>query len=238
MKPVIIVCARRDLGDWRDVDQTLAALSAYADVPVHVFWRGARPPDWSHEFGVYCSPQADGLDTFGAAFGWAVDQVDSDELILCNDDVRVHPDSVRILMDDVQQLVDHTEKVGFVAARSNFAAGGQNIRIPMGEARPHGIRWQHETAIVETERVSPIFAFVTREALTHTTWPDCNWYSDDIMCWDLAQAGYHHYVSRCYVDHLGERCTREHGATQEDLDTAGKEWARANRPDFYAAKLA
>ena len=63
-----------------------------------------------------------------------------------------------------------------------------------------------------------------------------NWFSDDLLCWDLANRGYSHFVSRSYVHHVGQRGTGQ-GKSSQQLFDEGIAWLRANRPDFLVQKL-
>lgn len=205
--PTVVIASRRDNGDWRDLDVLLASLDAYAaELARTVALQG---PGALGRHGAITQP--DSCSTFGAAYGWAVSQAGPGPYILCNDDVIWQPHTLTRLLADVAKLAGSGRQHGFVACRSNF------VRLNP----PHC--------------VSPVCAYVTAEALAVTEWPDCNWYSDDVMCWDMVRAGYHHYVSPAEVFHLGERSTRGHGQTREQLETEGRAWVWANRPDAALA---
>lgn len=212
----VIVCARRDDNDWRDLYGCVQALHLYGGgLSVRVFWQGPVGP-----FLANAERQPDHCRTFGAAFGWATAQVPDGDVILCNDDCRIHPDTVDLALDDVAELQGRHENPGIVAAHSNFARKGQSLTTVAG------------TLPARLPVASPIFGWVAREALDVIVWPDCNWYSDDVICTDLAAAGFTCWVSRAYVDHFGERATRQHGETQRQLARAGQAWVREHRPEL------
>ena len=52
------------------------------------------------------------------------------------------------------------------------------------------MRYDSEERIIAAERVSPIVAYVPRAALDAIGgFPPINWFSDDLMCFDLLRAG-------------------------------------------------
>lgn len=207
-----VIASRRDDGDWADLDLAVRSLRHYAPgLPVVVAWSGPVRPDVPADVNVR---QPDDCATFGAAYQFAVSRTNTPKVLLVNDDVVLCPDSYRTLAADFSATAQYGP-VGFVAACADYARPEQQTLQP-----PH----QAHVASV----VSPYFALVERDALP-AVWPDCNWYSDDIMCADMADTGRTHWVSRSWVHHLGERST---GRDYRRLDADGRAWVRANRPDL------
>jgi len=206
-----VIASRRDDGDWRDLDLAVRSLRHYSTVPIVVAWQGPAAPDIPADLLV---EQPDSCATFGAAYQFAAGLTDSPLLLVCNDDIVACPDSVDLLVTDYQVAAD-VGPVGFVAASANYARPSQQRLRPLERPKPARV-------------VSPFFAVVERAALPER-WPDCNWYSDDIMCVDMAAAGRTHWLSRAIVHHIGERSTgRDHGA----LDRDGRKWVLEHRPDL------
>lgn len=147
-----------------------------------------------------------------AAFKWY------DEVIISNDDVVVTPTSIKVLLEDVQALkAIHGDKLGFVAALSDDARNSQNIRFEAGRE------------VKERAVVSPIFAWMQKLAFEAAQFPPLNWYSDDVICEDLNQLGFAHYISRSYVHHVGSQTV---GRDYNQLNAEALPWLRANRPEY------
>lgn len=214
MIPCVVIASRRDDGDWADLDLCVRSLAHYApQLPVLVAWQGPEEPDVPH---AYLTRQPDTATTYGAAHEFAVSLVHADLVLVCNDDVVVCPDTWPLLSADYDAArSSQFGPPGFVAAQANYARPTQRAFGPAPNARPAAV-------------VSPYFALVERDALPER-WPDCNWYSDDVMCADMADAGRIHWISRAYVHHIGERST---GSDHDALDAAGRAWTAAHRPDL------
>lgn len=215
MRVAAVIASRRDAGDWADLDLAVRSLRHYTMAPVVVAWKGPNAPDVPAD--VLVEQPADAL-SFGAAYQFAAKlagaEYGADVLLVCNDDVVCCPDSYDDLLADYKHAAD-LGPVGFVAACSNYARPQQQTVRPLPVAC---------VAYV----VSPFFALVETDALPER-WPDCNWYSDDVMCADMADAGRTHWVSRSYVHHIGERST---GSDHAELDRAGRAWVAEHRPDL------
>ncbi len=225
---------------WGDLRVALASIAAYAPgVDVVVGWNGREEPaDLPRNPRVRLLRQAPGITTGSEAWNWCASQTDADELLILGDDCVLLPDSLQLLLQDVQQIgqVAPGAPVGFVGARSNYVKGPQNVRSANGGASS-GIRFDTEQRIFEIDMVVPVAAWIRHEVFDLTGgFPATNWFADDLVCWDLQRAGYHHYVSRSYVHHVGERATGEGKSPQVLLDE-GLAWLRANRPDFLAERL-
>lgn len=156
--------------------------------------------------------------TFGEAYNFALETVfrGCDELILCNDDVVLTPDSYRLLLEDVAALKDrHGARLGVVAAMADNARDIQNVR------RTDAVHCR------EAERVSPIFAWMSKAAFETARFPPLNWYSDDVLCEDLREKGFRHYISRSYVHHAGSQTV---GTDYAKLNAEAMPWLREHRP--------
>jgi hypothetical protein len=90
--------------------------------------------------------------------------------------------------------------------------------------------WASEGQIKETAVIAPIFATITREAWKVAKFPSTNWYSDNIICHDLQEAGFRHFVSRAYVHHAGSQTV---GMDYKKCHEEPREWIKAHRPDMY-----
>jgi hypothetical protein len=71
---------------------------------------------------------------------------------------------------------------------------------------------------------------VTKDAWMSAKFPSINWFSDNIICMDMAKAGFKHFVSRAYVHHAGSQTV---GMDYEKCLEEPKSWLKANRPDMY-----
>ncbi len=246
MVSIVIASSRRGdpsrpLATWADLIMAANSVTLYApSCELVVAWKGPCPPE-----GLLRNPrlvivrQPEAARSYGEAYQFAVEQASGDELILLNDDAVLLPDTVPTLLEDVSLLRRHRPPVkpGFVACRSNVAPGPQNIRSSNGGTLHGGLmRWSTEQTILAADRVSPIAAWIERRALEEIGgFPPINWFSDDLMCFDLARRGYTHFVSRAYVHHVGMRATTEDGTTPQQLLEEGLAWVRRHRPDFLAA---
>ena len=144
---------------------------------------------------------------------------DYEEIIIANDDIVLNPDSYNLLIEDVEFLKNrYPRNLGFVAARSDYV-------------RPHqSIVHQKEQNIIQCAIISPLFAYISKEAFFKAKFPPTNWFSDDVMCKDLGKMGYQHFVSRSYVHHAGSQTI---GRDFQKLMDAPKEWIKENRPEYY-----
>jgi GT2 family glycosyltransferase len=159
---------------------------------------------------------------FGDDYNLAISEAfaDHDEIIVSNDDVVLTPDTMRILLEDVERL-KQTEKLGFVATRADAIRPAQNICNNDG------------SQILAVYTVSPVFAWLSKEAFKQAQFPPINWYGDDVMCLDLHTAGFRNFVSRAYVHHAGSTTIGHDNQKNHD---AAAPWVRKHRPD-YARQL-
>lgn len=237
---ILIASARngdpRDPRLWADLALCLESCRLYA--PGHAVvcaWRGPREPDLAAPHPqLTLVPQPEAARTFGAAFDALYRQAPGEDLFVLNDDTVLMPDTVALLEEDARLLDRAHPRWGFLGCRTNYAKGPQNIRQPNG-AELRGVRYESEAKILEVQAIALVAALVRRSALEAIGgFPDLNWYSDDLMSWDLARRGYKHFVSRAYVHHVGMRSTGQ-DRSMDDLNREGQAWVRKHRPDFAAA---
>ena len=161
------------------------------------------------------------LGNFGDDYNHAMEYAfqDREEIIIANDDIVVNPESYIRLVEDVQFLKNRFPRnLGFVAARSDYV-------------RPHqSISHQQEQSIIQTPVVSPLFAYISKEAFIKCKFPPINWFSDDVICRDLGALGYQHFISRAYVHHAGSQTI---GRDFQKLMDAPKEWIQKHRPEYF-----
>ena len=162
-----------------------------------------------------------GQGNFGDDFNWHMAEMffKYDEIIIANDDIVLNPDSYRLLVEDVKRCKGlFKDKLGFVAARSNEVRPCQNIRNNLPETS------------FPVEGISPLFAYISKKAFETAQFPPINWFSDDVMCEDLNQKGFRHFVSRSYVHHVGSSTIGKDNKKNFD-DAIG--WVSENRPDYW-----
>lgn len=158
--------------------------------------------------------------TFGDCYNHALEVVFQrhNEVIVANDDIVITPTSIPTLLEDVEHLkCIHGNKLGFVAALSDDARMSQNIRQEDG------------SMVKRRDIISPIFAWMSKEAFEAARFPPLNWYSDDVICEDLNKLGFVHYISRSYVHHAGSQTV---GRDYDRLNAEALPWLRANRPEY------
>jgi hypothetical protein len=154
-----------------------------------------------------------------------------DEIIISNDDVVLTPNTMNILLEDVEKAKNiYGDMVGFVATMTDNCRQTQSIRFPQyqGDRQIFG-KWESEGFMREMRVISPIFAWISKKAFEAAKFPPLNWYSDDVMCEDLNRLGFHHFVSRAYVHHVGSQTV---GTDYNRLNDEAMPWLRANRPEY------
>jgi GT2 family glycosyltransferase len=156
--------------------------------------------------------------TFGEAYNAAMQSAFQtyDEIIIANDDVVLTPDTMPVLMEDVENIKQVHERIGFVATYSDNARQIQDIRCT-------------KPLLKQVDRLSPYFAWISRQAFQTAQFPPINWYSDDVICEDLNAYGYVHFVSRAYVHHAGSQTV---GVDYDKLNNEALPWVYKNRPDY------
>jgi len=163
--------------------------------------------------------------TFGEAYNFAARAAFErhDEIVICNDDIVFTPSTWRLLLEDVEQLRGMVPDLGYVATRSDYARGEQNIRS--GRGKIDFLRYQSESCIVEAPVIAPICAWIHRDAWVD--FPPINWFSDDVQCADMKRR---HFISRAYVHHVGSQtCGQD---VRKCLNEAAW-WLKANRLELY-----
>ncbi len=162
---------------------------------------------------------------FGDSYNAAVKEAfkKHDHIIVANDDIVLTPASYRRLAEDLEILKKY--KIGWLAAKSDYARGPQNIRIFRNR---RGIRFEEEDQIIRTDIISPLFACIRKEAWSD--FPPINWYSDDVQCLDIQAKGYIHFVSRSYVHHVGSQTI---GMDHQKNHFESESWIKENRPELY-----
>jgi hypothetical protein len=125
-------------------------------------------------------------------------------IVVANDDIVFDPTTFSLLQSDWQALMNYdSDNVGYLACRTNYSRGKQNIRWRNSESKFVGIKFSQESTIIETDIIAPICAVIRRQS-----WIDflsINQYSDDVQCLMMADKGLKHFVSRSYVHHVGSQ---------------------------------
>ena len=163
---------------------------------------------------------------FGDAYNFAAREAFKrhDEILICNDDIVFTPTTWAVLLADVAHLRKVVPDLGYVATRSDYARGEQNVRS--GRGKIDFLRYQSERSIVETPVIAPICAWIHRDSWVD--FPPINWFSDDVQCADMKRR---HFISRAYVHHVGSQtCGQDAQRCYEDAEP----WLRANRPELHA----
>lgn len=158
------------------------------------------------------------LGSFGADYNDAMERAFKvfDEIIIANDDIVLTPHSYKTLLSDVEMLRNQV-KLGLVGARSDAVRPLQDIRC------------ESSYPVKEVPVLSPLFAWMSRQAFEASRFPPLNWFSDDVLCLDLMRQGFRHFVSRSYVHHAGSTSI---GHDHQALTDAAKPWIVANRPEY------
>ena len=204
---------------------TLAAsVTSYVPHDVTVFLSGSRMIFPRHRTVVMDNESTNFGDAYNTVCKAAFEEFD--EIVVCNDDIVFTPYTWQMLSEDVSKLKGENIPLGWVACRSDYARGYQNIRI--GKGQMEWFRFETEKAIIETDVIAPICGWISKEAWIN--FPPLNWYSDDIQCLMLQEAGKRHFISRAYVHHVGSQTC---GFDGKNLIESAKPWIKENRPDLY-----
>lgn len=149
-------------------------------------------------------------------------------VIIANDDIVFDPMTFGTLQSDWNALCEYeSESIGYLACRSNYARGKQNIRWHDSTVEMNGLKFKHESAIIETDIIAPICAVIRRES-----WIDflpINQFSDDVQCIMMKERNLKHFVSRAYVHHVGSQTARNDD--QEYIKTL--EFLQQNYLNYY-----
>jgi hypothetical protein len=203
-EPAIVVCTKHA----RCLDVMRASIKAYVPHGIRTYV--------SHGLG----------PTFGEAYNEAarIAFKEHDQLVICNDDIVFTPTTWMRLMGDVRLLREHYPDLGWVATRSDYARGEQNIRCGRGQI--DFLRFASERNIVQASVIAPICAWIHRDAWVD--FPPLNWFSDDVQCLDMKRP---HFISRAYVHHVGSQtCGNDAKKCMDDAEP----WLRENRPELHA----
>jgi hypothetical protein len=201
-----------------------ASVTFYVPQDVTVFLAGSQMifprhrtinlPNESTNFG----------DAYNAVVKRAFEEVD--EVVVCNDDIVLTPTTWQTLGEDVAFLRDKSIPLGWVAARSDYARGLQNIRL--GQGKMEWFRYETENLINITDVIAPICSYIHKDAWVD--FPPLNWYSDDVQCLDIQKKGFQHAISRAYVHHVGSQTC---GFNAKELIQSAQPWIKENRPELY-----
>lgn len=165
-------------------------------------------------------------NNFGDAYNFAAREAFKrhDEILVCNDDIVFTPTTWAVLLADVAHLRKVVPNLGYVATRSDYARGEQNVRS--GRGKIDFLRYESERHIAETPVIAPICAWIHRDSWVD--FPPINWFSDDVQCADMKRR---HFISRAYVHHVGSQtCGQDAQRCYEDAEP----WLLANRPELHA----
>ena len=227
----IVICTVNNPG----VTVLLESIRIYAPtMPVYLFgnslelWHRAKSilPNL-----VWRPNQADNFgDAYNVATSYVFEHGKYDSVILSNDDVVLNPNTIKRITHDTEILEANDVNYGFIGARSDYVLPEQNIRFPVEEDERAGLTWESEKYIKPTGVIAPIFAVINKKAWNAAKFPSTNWYSDNIICYDLQKAGFEHFVSRAYVHHAGSQTV---GYDYKKCHEEPREWIKANRPDMY-----
>jgi hypothetical protein len=210
----------------------LTSIAEYCpEVPVYLRGPESIIGGYDAELKVFAN-----ASNFGDAYNDIMDKAFADgfdSVVCANDDIVLTPTSYRYLMEDVSQLrLETGEPVGWVSARCDAARPVQNIRSNPFNQEMHYFKYPFEDAIMPMECLSPIFAWIGRDAWDCFKFPPLNWYSDDVHCMDLVRKGYAHFVSASYVHHIGSNTI---GMEFKDLHEDAMPWLKENRPEYASA---
>lgn len=151
--------------------------------------------------------------------------LEHDEIVVANDDVVLTPYTWQALGENVSQLRRQINPLGWVACRSDYVRGYQNIRE--GEGSMSWFKYESEYKMIEVDVIAPIFGYIHRNAWVD--FPPINWYSDDIQCLDMKNKGLRHFVSTAYVHHVGSQTC---GKNAMKCVNDAKPWIEQNRPEL------
>ena len=201
-----------------------ASITFYVPQDVTVFLSGSQIILPRHR--TVCSDNV--ATNFGDAFNAVIDRAfqEFDEIVVCNDDIVFNPYTWQTLGEDVSILRGENIPLGWVACRSDYARGYQNIRL--GKGKMAWFRWETEKKILPVDIIAPICAYIHKEAWV--PFPPLNWYPDDVQCLDVIEKNFTNWISRAYVHHVGSQTC---GFDEQSLIQSAKPWIKENRPELY-----
>lgn len=222
----IVVCSTTN---WKGLDLFLKSCDLYLPSGCWLYVSSSLRPDTHYHYW-----EENKCITFGDSYNSLIQAAFDDgheTVILANDDVVLDPSTYWLLCHDRIILKQQGHKVGFVAARSNMTSLHQNIRNKAENDTWNGMKWASEDSIAQTEWVAPLFASVDREGWPG--FPPLNWFSDNVICHDMAQNGFKHFLSRSYIHHVGSATIGRDQASSARNMLEAEGWLKKNRPELY-----
>ena len=170
-------------------------------------------------------------NSFGDAYNKVVQEAFKTKkyVLICNDDIVFNPDTIDDLLMNVKliQEYDGFDTMGYLACKTDFAAGLQNIRMH-DDTKYLGNKYENEYYVMfNTIKISPICALISKSA-----WIDfksINYFSDDIQCSDIRKKGYKHYIGTFYVHHVGSQSLD----TQKNEIKKALDWMKIHDKENY-----
>jgi len=170
-------------------------------------------------------------NSFGDAYNKVVQEAfkTKEYVLICNDDIVFNPDTINDLLMNVTLIQgnDGFDTMGYLACRTDFAAGLQNIRMH-DNTKNLGNKYENEYYVMfNTVKISPICALISKSA-----WIDfkpINYFSDDIQCSDIRKKGYKHYIGTFYVHHVGSQSLD----TQKNEINKALDWMKIHDKENY-----
>lgn len=202
-----------------------ASITFYVPEDVVVYLSGSEMKLPRHKTVNLLNEASNFGDAFNAVMGRAFQ--DFDEVVCCNDDIVFNPYTWKLLAEDISIIRGQKNPLGWVACRSDYARGYQNIRVGKGDIGDF-FKYQSEHHILTAEVIAPICAYIHKDAWVD--FPPINWYSDDIQCLDIMSKGYLNFISRAYVHHVGSQTCGQNGLK---CIADAQPWIRENRPELY-----
>lgn len=224
--PPIVICSTKGTA----FPVLAASIAAYVPPNVEIYWSTQtrmRIAKMSHTWHILPNQ----ADNFGDAYNTVTEAALNNGhsgVIMANDDIVLDPTSYDYLAYDLAMLYRSGRKIGWVAARSNTALTYHNIRTPEPHDVWEGLYWRSEKEVIKSvPYIAPIFAWISREAYRIGKFPPISLGSDIVSCHDLSTHGYEHFVSRCYVHHVGGVSTGIDSTWPQD-----SAWLEEHRPDI------
>lgn len=202
-----------------------ASITAYVPQDVVVFLSGSNVILPRHRTLTFENVQTNFGDAYNAIAKRAFEE-GFDEIVVCNDDIVFTPYTWQMLSEDVALLKEKNIPLGWIACRSDYARGYQNVRL--GQGSMNWFKYESEHKILSADVIAPICGYIHKHSWID--FPPLNWYSDDIQCLDMQKTGLRHFISRSYVHHVGSQTC---GFDGKNLIESAKPWIKENRPELY-----
>lgn len=176
------------------------------------------------------------VGTFGASYNILAREMMAEGhtvFAIANDDIVLRPDTWQTLQQDWNLLKASTyperQAAGVLACRHDYVRmGPQNVRFNYGRSRIDSVQYPEELQIMMAKSIAPILAVYSAEAWVD--FPEINWFSDDVQCYDMRRAGHTVWVSRAYCHHIGSMTMGRDNYEQEQQQALV--WLEKNRPDL------